>query len=473
MSKVNPLKKSSDLMETERLAGDSGLRAAKQDNISLLRRAVLANLLWENVAYMDGESVSKEIERLVPLCKSLDLCDLVIEAKEKQKLRHIPLFLMVQMLKYENHKKFVKSLLPTVITRPDMITDFVAIYAKCNDNKVKPLPNVVKKGLSECFNKFSEYQFAKYDRSSAITLRDVMFLVHPKPTQGKEDLFKKIASRTLDTPDTWEVALSTGKDKKQTWERLINENKLGGLAMLRNVRNMKEANVDKKIIVKGLETIKSQMLLPLNFFSSAKINPEFSREIEDVMIESYKNLPKLPGRTLFIVDVSGSMGMANSSDSSYSRLDHANIMAILAANQCEDYELVCTAGNDGAYKGSHLHIKYPTKGFDLAKEIVKTRNVIGQGGIFTRQCLEWCKLNVPGDFERIIVFSDSQDCDRYDRIPNPYGKYNYICDVSSHTKGINFKGKWSAEISGFSEHFITFIAGFEGIENKFESEDLN
>lgn len=470
MSKLNPLTKSgSD--DSVKLAGGSGLRAAKQDNISLLRRAVLANLLWEDVAYMDGESVSKQIETLVPLCSPQEVNDLAIEARVNQKLRHIPLFLAVQMLKYEKHKALVSSLLPKIVTRPDMITDFVAIYAKCNGGKVKPMPNSAKKGLAASFDNFTEYQFAKYDRDAAIKLRDVMFLVHPTPKQGKEELYKKIADRTLNIPDTWEVALSTGKDKKETWTRLINENKLGGLAMLRNIRNMKSADVDKKIIVKGLESIKSQMLLPLNFFSSAKVNPEFSREIEDVMIGSYKNLPKLPGRTLFIVDVSGSMGSPNSSNSAYCRLDHACIMATLAANQCEDYELVCTAGNDGSGVGAHTHIKYPTKGFSLSQEIIDTRKKIGGGGIFTRQCLEWCKENVSGDFDRIIVFSDSQDCDRGNKIPNPYGKYNYICDVSSHTRGINFKGKWSAEISGFSEHFITFIAGFEGIENKFE--DLN
>ena len=73
------------------------------------------------------------------------------------------------------------------------------------------------------------------------------------------------------------------------------------------------------------------------------------------------------------------------------------------------------------------------------------------------------------DFDRIIVFSDSQDCDWPDkRIPKPFGRHNYICDVSAHTKGINYKGVWTAEISGWSEHFLTFIASLEGIENTFE-----
>lgn len=94
---------------------------------------------------------------------------------------------------------------------------------------------------------------------------------------------------------------------------------------------------------------------------------------------------------------------------------------------------------------------------------------------WVHQCLNWCKSHVGKEFDRIIdriiVFSDSQDCDYPTlRIPEPYGTYNYICDVSANTKGVNYRGKWTAEISGFSEHFLTYIAALEGIENKFEEQ---
>lgn len=147
------------------------------------------------------------------------------------------------------------------------------------------------------------------------------------------------------------------------------------------------------------------------------------------MLASYANLPKLPSKTLFIVDVSGSRR-----------------------------------------KGAHEHIKYPQKGFGIIKQIKDTNKRIS-GGIFTRQCLNWCKSHVGKEFDRIIVFSDSQDCDFPNlRIPEPYGTYNYICDVSANTRGVNYRGKWTAEISGFSEHFLTYIATLEDIENKFEEQ---
>ena len=468
MSKINPSLKKTSKFEEERLAGGSGALAAKQSNTALLRRAVLANLLWEDVAYMDGVKVAEEIQRLIPLCPAIDVYNIALEARTMQKLRHTPLFLAVEMCKYPEHKMFVQDLLPQIITRADMLTDFLAIYWK--DGK-KPIANQAKKGLAKAFHNFNEYKFAKYDRDAAIKLRDVMFLCRPKPeNQYEQDLFKKVADRTLATPETWEVLLSTGKDKKESWTKLITEGKIGGLAMLRNIANMRRANVDKKVINEGLEKLRSSMLMPLDFLKAFRMNPEFGRQIEDAMINSYANLPKLKGKTLFIVDVSGSMGARMSEKSDFSRYDAACAMAMLAANQCEDYEIVCTAGNDYTHTGAHEHIPYPQKGFGIFEQIRKTNRNIGCGGIFTRQCLEWCSDKFKSQkFDRIIVFSDSQDCDFPERrTPKPFGTYNYICDISAHTKGVNYKGTWDAEISGFSEHFITFIAAMEGIQNTFE-----
>lgn len=466
MSKINPTVKATKVV-SERLAGGNGARAARQSNIALLRRAVLANLLWEDIAYMDGESVSNEIARLIPLCNAKEVYDLAIEARVMQKLRHTPLFIAVEMCKHEEHKKLVSSLLPIIITRADMITDFLAIYWK---NGKCPICNQAKKGLALAFHNFNEYKFAKYDRDASIKLRDAMFLCRPKPNNEYEtELFKKIANRTLATPETWEVMLSTGKDKKDSWTKLITENKIGGLAMLRNIANMRKANVDKKVIKMGLESLNSAMLMPLDFFKASKMNEDFSREIEDSMINSYKNLPKLPGKTLFIVDVSGSMSCHLSSKSDFTRYESAFAMAMLAANQCEDYEIVCTAGSDYAGKGAHVRIQYPQKGFGIFNQLYESKNIVGGGGIFTKQCLDWCRNEFKGvEFERIIIFSDSQDCDRTGALPSPFGKYNYICDVSSNTKGINYKGIWTAEISGFSEHFLTYIGAMEGVENTFE-----
>lgn len=458
-----------------RLAGGSGAYAAKQSDVEMLRRVVLANLLWEDNAYVDGVATADQIKQLIPRCYAEDVYNIAREARIIQKLRHTPLFIAVEMCKYADTKPYVSKLLPEIITRADMLTDFLAIYWKENGEGA-PIANCAKKGLAEAFHNFNEYKFAKYDRDAKIKLRDVMFLCHPKARNSyEEDLFNKVANRTLKTPDTWEVALSTGADKRKTWTRLIKEHKLGGLAMLRNINNMKKASVDKAVIYEGLNNLNGTMLLPLDFLKAARQAPEFKTQISNAMVNSYKDLPKLPGKTLFIVDVSGSMGCIASSGSTFTRLDQAAAMAMLAANQCEDFELVLTAGNDRTHKGKHEWIQYPQKGFELCDTIgaranFKDSHYLGGGGIFTRQCLEWCQEKFTGqEFDRIIVFSDSQDCDYADkRTPKPFAKNNYIVDISSHKHGINYKGCWTAEITGWSEHFLTYIAAFEGIENTFD-----
>ena len=482
MSKLNSTRKPTTLKASQTTVGEIAGRitdmAAAQSNIQLLRRAVLANLLWENIAYMDGESITNEIKRLIPLCEPMDVANLTIEARTMQKLRHTPLFLAVEMCKYDGTRPYVKEVLPKIITRADMLTDFMALYwadGKC------PICNAAKKGLAEAFHNFNEYKFAKYDRDAEIKLRDVMFMVRPKPVNPVEEtLFKKIADRTIETPETWEVLLSkahTPEEKAKVWTKLIEEGKIGGKAMLMNIRNMQLANVPRPIIEQGLKELKGAMLLPLDFLKAMRESKGFEREIEDAMLETYKDMPKLPGKTLFIVDVSGSMGSLTSGGSKFSRLDQAASMAMLAANQCEDFELVCTAGDDWKCVESQMRIKYPSKGFNLFKEIEASRSAVGGGGIFTAQCLDKLRKELGDkihDYARVIIFSDSQDIDvsrGHNVKPKPFGKYNYICDVSCHTRGINYKGIWTAEISGWSEHFLTYIAAYEGIENKFE--DLN
>jgi len=467
MSKVNPNVKPKP---AETLAGGYGAKAAIQTAENQLRRAVLACLLWENLAYESGSS--DNIAKLIPLVEAKKVAEIAEECRIVQKLRHVPLFIISEMCKYDTHRLYVKDLLPKVITRADMLADFCAIYWKDTNKKARPMAAAAKKGLAQSFHNFDEYQFAKYDRDGEYKLRDVLFLVHPKARNPQEySLFDRIAKRQLKVPDTWEVALSAGKDKKATWERLISNDKLGALALLRNLRNMKNVFVDSNVIKKALKEMKGNMILPLNFLSAAENAPEYMREIEQGMITSYSYLKKLPGKTLFVVDVSGSMGSGISSKSTNTRLKVAQAMCLLGVNQCEWIDVWCTAGSGFNKKHNTSRIDNPSSGFDLIKQVEKQRVQLGGGGIFTRQCLEYIKSHIDYTPDRIIVFSDSQDMDSVKTKPNPFGIANYIIDVSAHKNGINYEGVWTAEISGWSEHFLTYISVYEGITNTFEEQE--
>lgn len=461
---MKTVKKASDyrIEKNENLAGGFGNVAAKQSPEALLRRAVMSCLLWENLFYQSGESVANNIEELIKVVDPLTCYNIAIEARTVQKLRHVPLYIARVMAGLPTHKHLVGNLLPQIILRADELAEFLAIYWK--DGR-QPISKQVKIGLAEAIHNFNEYGFGKYKGTgNDVKLRDVVQLVHPKPINDEEsELFKKILDNTLETPDTWEVALSAGNDKKETWERLILDKKLGALAFLRNLRNMEDAKVDREIIEQGFSQINSRWLLPLNYLSAAKNAPRWESSIEKLMLESMEKQEKIPGYTIFVVDVSGSMGNSISGKSQFNRMQVAEAMAMMASLLCEKIAIYVTAGSDFASK--HKTELIPSrKGFAMMNEIENSYHRMGGGGIFTRQCLEYIKDQerdvIP---DRIIIFSDSQDCDRNHALPNPFGKHNYIIDVSAHNRGINYDGIWDAEISGWSENFIPYIMAYEGL----------
>jgi len=303
----------------------------------------------------------------------------------------------------------------------------------------------------------------------------VLFLTHAKPQNAEQEaMWKRLAENQLATPDTWEVALSSGADKKTSWERLITEGKLPALAFLRNLRGMTQAGVDRRVIYNGLAKLKSSWLLPLNFFSAAREAPEYTSEIEQAMLACYSQQQKLPGWTVFLVDVSGSMGKEIGGKSTFKRLDAACAMAVLAQERAEHCTIYATGGSDAA-RGHATAKVSGYRGFGLANEINQYKHgepkSLGGGGIFTRQCLEWIKTDLKGQTpDRIVVFSDSQDCDIVNRVPAPFGTHNYIVDVSAHAHGINYAGVWDAEVSGWSEKFIDFICAMEGVATQGEED---
>lgn len=469
MASLNTNSVKSPIFTPDRLAGGYGPRGAMQPDEMQLRRLVMACLLWENIAYSDGQSVASEIKKLCHKLPADVVARIAVEARFEQKLRHVPLLLCRELARHSD-KSLTAETLAKVIHRPDELSEFLAIYWKDNTGpsgaKKKTLSHQVKKGLAAAMGKFNQYQLSKYDRSGKeIRLRDVMFLTHPKPThQEQTSIWKQLADDALPPADTWEVGLSAAKtedEKRQVWERLLEEGKLPAFAMLKNMRNMVTSKVSKHLIAQGLNNCKSSMLLPVDFMKAVKYAPDWTRELENLMFRCAGEFPKLRGWTVFVVDVSGSMRAALSSKSEFSRLDAAASMAVLAAEMCEHVTIYATAGSDSLRKHQTKKLK-PLRGFSLAESIVKSAGMLGGGGIFTRQVMDYVREHESETPDRVVVFSDSQDCDfPTSGKPKPCGKHNYIVDVSSHKNGVNYKGVWTAEISGFSENFLRYISALE------------
>ena len=477
MAATNVKTTRSHVYESEvKLADGFGTRAAKQPNETALRRLVLTCLLWEDNAYLSGSGAVEQIKELVHKVSAEFVAALAVEARALQKLRHVPLLLCRELARHAGNRATLAQTMEQVIRRPDEMAEFLSLYWKDNlasigDEaatvaKKKTLSAQVKKGLAAAFRKFDAYQLAKWDRGGKeISLRDVLFLCHAKPKNAEQDaLWKRLIEGKLATPDTWEVGLSaakTNEEKRAVWERLITERKLGSFAFLKNLRHMRLAEVPIEMITGGLSNLKPDALLPLDFLKAVGFAPELKVELEQTMYRCAGTYPKLPGWSVFVIDVSGSMQQKLSGKSDFNRLDAGLALAVLAAEMCEHITIYATAGNDGTRIHQTERLK-PLRGFALVQEVMNAANRLGGGGIFTRQCLEYIREHEDGQPDRIAVFSDSQDCDSDTaKLPKPFGKRNYICDVSSHKHGVNYAGLWDAEISGWSGAFLTFIAECE------------
>jgi 60 kDa SS-A/Ro ribonucleoprotein len=409
-------------------------------------------LLWENTFYEDGELITNRIARLIPQIDESKLVELVRDAKYKSKLRHIPLFLIREMARHEKYRKYISILLAEIIQRPDELCEFLALYWK---NERCPIAAQVKKGLAKAFTKFNEYSLAKYNRDNAIKLRDVLFMVHAKPlSEAQEALWKRLINNELQIPDTWEVVLSAGKDKKQTFERLMYENKLGGLAFLRNLRNMIESRVDESLIKNYLAILNVNKILPFRFIAAAKYVPQFELEIETKMLSVLDSHQRLFGKTVLLVDVSGSMDNKLSEKSELTRLDAACGLAIFLRECCENIAIVTF---------SNQSMPIPSRrGFALRDAIVNSQS---HQGTYLGQAVSNVREKIPHD--RLIVITDEQS---HDDIPSclNISAENYMINIGCNKNGIRTDKDW-LHIDGWSEAVIDYILELETINNERET----
>lgn len=442
-----------------------------------LRRGVMTALMWEDSFYETGNEHAARIAALIPEVKPELVYRMAVEARNDMYLRHIPLFMARELARIKGNGVWVEEILANVIQRPDELTEYLALYwkgAKTDADK-EPLSAGSKRGLARAFGKFNEYSLAKFNRDNTYKLRDVLRLVHPKPKDVEQAaLWKRVLADELQTPDTWEVALSGGANKRETFERLIEEGKLGGLAMLRNLRNMANAGVRDSLVKARLREGNFDKVLPFRFITAARYAPRWEPDIEVAMMKCLDGIEKLKGRTALVIDTSPSMWQMNvSAKSELSRFDAAAALSILLREMCEDVHV--WSFNEKAYEIPGR------RGFALRDALEKTQGGYSCGGLAVEEA------NKRG-YDRIIVLTDGEwhykpdtksfgeRMDRYgyyrgigaagyhvgqakDVSPDPLTNKAYMINVSITKNGVGY-GKWHS-IDGWSERIIDYIRLYE------------
>jgi 60 kDa SS-A/Ro ribonucleoprotein len=417
-----------------------------------LRRSVLSCMLWEGEFYEDGVQIAGRIRELVPRVDAEKVAALAVEARERMKLRHVPLLLVREMARHKTHRELVALTLARVIQRADELSEFVSMYWA--DGR-QPLSAQVKKGLAAAFGRFDEYALGKYDRAGAVRLRDVLFLSHARPAdQAQEALWKRLVANELTTPDTWEVALSAagraeGAEKRAVWERLLAERRLGALALLRNLRNLHAAGVSEDLVLGALAAVKTERVLPFRFLAAARAAPQWEDALETAMFRSLEardrdgRSARLAGHTVLLVDVSGSMESILSQRSEMRRADAAYGLAILLREIAEQVTIY-------TFSGEAVRVP-PRRGMALRDALDKSQ---AHAATYLGAALQHVEKECPR-YDRIVVITDEQS---HDSVGAPNGR-GYAINVASNRNGVGY-GPWT-HIDGWSEAVVEYIAELE------------
>jgi len=485
-------------------------------------------------------STNDQLNRIKSLMRKNDplfCAQLAVYTREQMYLRDIPSVLAVELAKIHCGDSLISKLIKRVIQRPDEIVKLLEYYQKANQRKgekfakkLNKLSVQIRKGLQKIFEsgKFDEYQLAKYNRSGDIKLKDALFLSHPKAQNINMDrLFKKLAGgycintliqtdkcdcgnceeMKLQTPKTWETEMSKAgqsedRSKKEVWEEMIDSNKMGYMAVLRNLRNFLEQDVSMAHIVKVAAILANPIKvaiskqLPFRFLSAFRMItgapktsmlrywdtenviplPTYNRKteilvkaLEDAVKVSVVNIPMFDREKVLVAcDVSGSMQVPVSEKSIVLRFDIGTILAMLLAYKCEQV----VAGMFGD-SWKVLNFKKDTI-LENANEIHQRE---GEVGYSTNgyKVMDWAlkMLDKNIQFDRIMMFTDAQMYNtgiREGTIQTKWLKYKsvvpdaklYLFDLAGYgTSPIDLRRGDVYLIAGWSDKIFEVLASIE------------
>ena len=359
--------------------------------------ALLADKFYEK----ESEQIDR-LRKLILQVKPEFVAKLCIYARKEMHLRSISHVLVVELAHV--HKGLAKKVIPKICERADDMTEILAYQLATYG---KPIPNQIKKGLALAVKNFDEYQLAKYSRDTAVKIKDVIFLAHPKRTE----LTDKVVKDTLEVPYTWEVQLSEKGNKEEVWRELIVSGKLGYMALLRNLRNILQVTNDGKLIqhiaerIQDAEQVHRSKQLPFRFWSAYKQLQAVANPYVDMILNalaeacnhSAKNL-KLHGACFIVADVSGSMQHPISEKSSIERIEIGLVMSGIA-KQISEFSMA------GVFGDIFMLKNYP-KGSPFMP-VINYRE--GEAGYSTNGYLAIRFLNEQNiKVDNILIFTDNQ-----------------------------------------------------------------
>lgn len=384
-----------------------------------------------NASYYEaGNNRLKRIVKLIQKCDPEFVAKLAIYARNNMYLRSVPLVLAVELAKQTTGDSLVSKTVNGVVKRADEITELLAYYqfanARTGTKKLNRLSKQIQKGLATSFNQFDAYQFAKYNRSKEVKLKDALFLVHPKAKDEAQQLiFDAIAKDQLETPYTWETELSklgqtkfaNAEEKMRAvaskWEELIESKRLGYMALMRNLRNILEAGVSANHIkmvcdyISNETAVKNAKQMPFRFLAAYReirvLNSPFVSAVLDALevatMYSAVNIQGFDYETSVVIacDVSGSMQKPIAAKSKILLYDIGLVLGMMMQSKCKN--VTCgmfgdrwkvinmpqrsILANVQEYYRREGEVGYATNGYLVIEDLIAKRQVVDKVMLFS------------------------------------------------------------------------------------------
>lgn len=402
-----------------------------------------------------------------------------------------------------------REIIRAAIGRLDESADLLAFWISRFGNR--NIPSAVKRGIADSLNdKLNESSFLKWrGRASngTVSLRDVLNITRSKPKNQKQsDLYKAVIEsaygRTINDENLPVIrarreflALSTdqqiqalsgsnadkvindarltheviagaiGKIPASVWENLVPN--MGFTALRMNLRRISQSNVSIKTIdkinaiLRDEEVVSKSKTMPVQFLSAYKNAPlDFSASLQRGANGVLQNVPELTGRTLILVDNSGSMGALMSSKSTMTLSDTANIFAVALGLKLKKADIV-------SFNGYTERVKLKSK--DLLVAVTEMPRAGGFTDTFNAIQTSYKK------HDRIILLTDEQHSsfyqdDLFENVPSNVPTYTW--NLAGYESASAAKGPLRYTFGGLTDFGFKMIPMLEaGIDQNWPWEE--
>lgn len=288
--------------------------------------------------------------------------------------------------------------------RPDDVAEVLAAIESIDGKR----SHAMIRGFADYLSTLKPYQIDKYKMmNKEYNLYDCINICHPKSRY----INQYMKGTMQPAADTWEKRISATEGdqekKNKAWRELVIEGKLGYLALIRNLRNILATNITPYEIEDYLvaqlineKAIKQSLVMPYQIYCAFKNldRYNYNRSVDNALSEAFMiacgNMPQLEGRSLVMLDVSGSM---EDHISRHSNMTIKEVGAVYAAALCltgADFIKFGTKAKKGNYSFFNV--------FELIKLLQKNDN-LGYG-----THIDSAFNIIDRHYDRIFLISDMQ-----------------------------------------------------------------